>query len=236
MSRRPTSPAHGTAHIADAQAFAAAFNVSHETTLRLVAYADLLRHWQKRINLVAPSTIPDLWHRHFADSAQLAALIHPIARTKASGPPLRLVDLGSGAGFPGLVLAIMLREHGVAVTLIDSDVRKCAFLREAARLAGVTVDIATGRIENSAIQSTLQRFDVITARALAPLDRLLGLAAEYMAVDGCALLLKGRDSSREVAEAARHWQFEFELLPSLTDADARIVAIRHLAKRAEDVP
>lgn len=236
MTRRPTSPAQAAAHIADAPAFAATFDVSHETTARLEAYADLLRLWQKRINLVAPSTIPDLWHRHFADSAQLAPLIRPLAQARTPDRPLRLVDLGSGAGFPGLVLALLLREQGVAVTLIDSDVRKCAFLRQAARVTGVTVDIATGRIENSAIQGTLQRFDVITARALAPLDRLLGLAAAYIAADGCALFLKGRDSSREVAEAARHWQFESELLPSLTDADARIVAIRHLAKRAEDIP
>lgn len=236
MSKRPARPGPGTSHVGDATAFAAAFDVSHETTERLEAYADLLRRWQKRINLVAPSTIPDLWHRHFADSAQLAALIRPLAGARTPDRPLRLVDLGTGAGFPGLVLALMLRGDGVAVTLVDSDVRKCAFLREAARVTGVTVDIATGRIENSAIQSTLQRFDVITARALAPLDRLLGLAAVYIAADGCAFFLKGRDSRREVAEAARHWQFEFELLPSLTDAEARIVAIRHLAKRAEVSP
>ncbi len=236
MTRPPAKSVQPASRIADVEAFAARFAVSHETNARLEAYADLLRLWQKRINLVAPSTLPDLWHRHFADSAQLAALIRPHAFAQPAGRPLRLVDLGSGAGFPGLVLAILFRDLPVAVTLIDSDVRKCAFLREVARVTGVTVDITTGRIENSAIQSTLQRFDVITARALAPLDRLLGHAAEYMAVDGRALFLKGRDSPREVAEAARHWQFEYELLPSLTDADARIVAIRQLAIRAEEDP
>lgn len=236
MTRRHSQPGLPPSRIGDAKAFAAQFDVSHETIVKLEAYADLLRLWQKRINLIAPSTLPDLWHRHFADSAQLAVIIEPLAAARARGSALRVVDLGSGAGFPGLVLALLLREQGVAVTLIDSDVRKCAFLREAARVTGVTVDITTGRIENSAIRSTLQRFDVITARALAPLDRLLGLAAEYMAADGCALFLKGRDSPREVAEAARRWQFEYELLPSLTDAEARIVAIRHLALRAEEDP
>jgi 16S rRNA (guanine527-N7)-methyltransferase len=216
--------------------FAAAFDVSHETLARLEVYADTLRLWQRRINLIAPGTLPELWYRHFADSAQLAPLVAELAASGERAGPLRLLDLGSGAGFPGLVLAILLRELGVAVTLIDSDVRKCAFLREAARIAGTSVDIATGRIENSAIRSKLQRFGVITARALAPLDRLLELADAYLAADGCALFLKGRDSEREVAEAARRWQFDVELLPSLTDADARIVRIRHLAKRAEDIP
>lgn len=236
MRKPPVNPGKDVRHIANARDFAAVFAVSHETADRLKAYADLLKRWQARINLVAPSTLPDVWRRHFADSAQLATLIRPLVSDKAPGQRLRLVDLGSGAGFPGLVLAILLRDDNASVTLFESDVRKCAFLREVARVTGVTVEIVTGRIENSTIQSTLGRFDVITARALAPLDRLLGLAVAYMAADGCALLLKGRDSAREVAEAARRWQFEFELLPSLTDADARIVAIRHLAKRAEDVP
>src|SRR5437660_9171448 len=130
--------------------FAAATGVSRETLPRLDAYAELLRRWSPRINLVAASTLDDLWRRHFLDSAQLLPLIPAAARN--------LVDLGSGAGFPGLVLAIL----GVpGVELVEADARKCAFLREAARTAGATVRIHQARIDSLPARA----FDVITARA-----------------------------------------------------------------------
>ena len=123
--------------------FARAFGVSRETLERLETYEALLKQWQKTINLVAPSTLSDIWHRHFADSAQLLALAPPGAE--------RWLDLGSGAGFPGLVLAILLAERGHGrVTLIESDTRKAAFLGEVARRVGVAVDILGTRIEKSA--------------------------------------------------------------------------------------
>ncbi len=141
----------GVPEIIDAQSFSAHFGVSRETLDRLEVYAEALIRWQKAINLVAPATLPHLWHRHFADSAQLADLVPTAARS--------LVDLGSGAGFPGLVLALMLGasekkapEVGAQgltrVILVESDSRKAAFLRDVARLTGTAVEILSTRIEN----------------------------------------------------------------------------------------
>lgn len=222
MARAAAAP------IRDASDFAAHFAVSRETLARLQTYEALLRQWQKTINLVAPSTLPDVWGRHFADSAQLAALAPPEART--------WLDLGSGAGFPGLVLAIVLAERGEAkVTLIESDSRKAAFLREVARQTGTAVDILCERIEKVATQAKLQPFDVITARALAPLPRLLDLAAPCFSPKSVGLFPKGREAQAEVEAAQRAWGFTARLQPSLTDADGRIVVVRALrAKREGD--
>ena len=162
--------------------------VSCETVDRLAAYADLLRRWQRRINLVSRDSLDGLWDRHIRDSAQLLPLIPPAART--------LVDLGSGAGFPGLILAIL----GVPeVHLIDSDHRKAAFLREAARIADVRVTLHVRRIE------TVQAFgaDIVTARALAPLVRLIPLVRPFVRPDSVILLPKGQDVDRELTEATK---------------------------------
>src|SRR5262245_2955176 len=153
-------------------------NVSRETLRRLATYAALLEKWQAKINLVGPATLPDLWRRHFLDSAQLLPLLgHP------SGT---LVDLGSGAGFPGLVLTIMTDWR---VHLVDSDQRKCAFLRQVALDCGVLdrVTIHAKRIE----QVTGIAADVVTARACAPLVELLALAAPFVGQTGRCLFLKG---------------------------------------------
>ena len=185
-------------HIAGPVEFAAAFGVSRETIGRLEVYASVLQRWQKTINLVAPSTVGDVWHRHFADSAQVLAL--------APAGPLRWLDLGSGGGFPGLVIGLMLAERpGSAVTLIESDARKCAFLREVVRQTGLgallRVDILTGRIELAANTSKVGVVDVISARALAPLDRLLGWCQPYFGAGTIGLLPKGRDVDAELAVA-----------------------------------
>jgi 16S rRNA (guanine527-N7)-methyltransferase len=214
-----------TAPIKDADAFAAHFPVSRETLARLETYAALLRQWQKAINLVGPSTTESIWGRHFADSAQLVGLAPPDART--------WLDLGSGAGFPGLVVAIFLAESGAGkVTLIESDQRKAAFLAEVARKTGVAVDILCRRIEKVPTQAKLG-FDVITARALAPLPRLLDLAAPYFSEHTVGLFLKGHEAPAEIEAAQKRWEFTSALHPSLTDADGRIVVIRALTAKTE---
>lgn len=206
--------------------FEAAFSVSRETIDKLLAYEALLRQWQKTINLVAPSTLDAVWSRHFADSAQLLALAPADAK--------RWLDLGSGAGFPGLVLAIMLADReGARMTLVESDTRKAAFLGEVARRTGAPVDIRPERIEKIATQSKLGSVDVITARALAPLPRLLELAAPAFSAHTVGLFLKGRDAETEVDAARERWSFESSLHPSLTDAGGRIVVVRALQAKME---
>ena len=237
-------------------------NVSRETLQRLETYAGLLVKWQAKINLVGPATLPDLWRRHFLDSAQLLPLLPAAIGT--------LADLGSGAGFPGLVIAILLagrnspppRGEGLGVggspttsvlrspppqpspargeeatprvTLIESDSRKCAFLREVARETGVTVEILSTRIELPATQAKLDSPEVVSARALAPLDRLLGLAAPLFTPATVGVFLKGRDATAEIETAAKAWTFAVEMIPSLTEASGRVVVVRNLQPKSKD--
>jgi 16S rRNA (guanine527-N7)-methyltransferase len=190
--------------------FAADTGVSRETLERLSAYAALLVKWQARINLVSTATLDDLWRRHMLDSAQLVPLLP--AETKS------LVDLGSGAGFPGLVLAIL----GVpAVHLIESDQRKCIFLGEAARAAGVWATIHNTRIESIEGVTT----GLVTARACAPLDQLLTYAQKFLWHDGKALFLKGAAVEEELAGARKNWQMEVERFPSASDPTGCILRI-----------
>ncbi len=196
------------------QAFQAA-HVSRETLERLERYAALLRRWQPAVNLVAASTLPDLWRRHMLDSAQLLGLVPQ--------RPCRLADLGSGAGFPGLVLAIM----GVGeVELIESDARKCAFLREAIRVTGATARVREGRIEHVLDGS----FDVVTARALAPLSELLGYAQALLAPGGVALFLKGRRLEEELTEARKAWKMILERFASISAPGGPILRIREIIR------
>jgi 16S rRNA (guanine527-N7)-methyltransferase len=183
--------------------------------------------WQKTINLVAPSTLGDLWHRHFADSAQLWRYRPPEARV--------WLDIGSGAGFPGLVLAILGAEAGATHhILIESDSRKAAFLREVGRETGITVDILGMRIENPQTCAKVSAVDCITARALAPLPRLLEMSAPYFSPSTLGLFLKGRDVAAEIEQAAESWRFAYELKPSVTDRDARVVLLKALKPKRED--
>ena len=195
------------------QAFQAAAHVSRETLERLERYAALLRRWQKAVNLVSAGTLPDLWRRHMLDSAQLLGLVPQ--------RPCRLADLGSGAGFPGLVLAIM----GVGeVELVESDARKCAFLREAIRVTGATARVYQGRIEDVLDGS----FDVVTARALAPLSELLGYAQALLAPGGVALFLKGRRLEEELTEARKAWKMTFARFASVSAPGGSILRIREI--------
>ncbi len=214
------------ARIDGPEAFSRAFLVSRETISRLVTYEAMLKRWQKTINLVAPSTLDDVWHRHFADSAQIWAL-RPDTATS-------WLDLGSGAGFPGLVIAILAAEHGgTRHTLVESDNRKAAFLREAAREAGVAVDILCTRIESPEIHAKVGEVNCVTARALAPLPHLVELAAPYFASGTVGFFLKGREVAAELEDAARTWDFQFELKPSVTDSEGRVLLLKALKVKTE---
>lgn len=227
MAQKPSS----SLCISDARAFQSAFGVSRETVDNLETYAALLRKWQATINLVAPSTLEAVWHRHFADSAQLVQHIPAEART--------CVDLGSGAGFPGLVLAILFKDRALAgraekrFTLVESDTRKAAFLAEVARKTGTAVDIRAKRIEFLSTQDKVAAVDVVTARALAPMIRLLGLMEPLIGAKGQAVLLKGREAEAEISEAREKWQFEASLAPSLTEPGACVVTIKNLKAKTE---
>ena len=166
------------------------------TEQRLRDYAALLHTWTRRINLVSAADQPNIWSRHVLDSLRLAPLLP--AGTE------RGIDLGSGAGFPGLVLAIAT---GIPFDLIESDQRKAAFLREAARLTAAPVTIHTTRIEDTPIPPA----PVVTARALAPLDKLLPMAARHLAAGGTMIFPKGTRAAEEVAAARRLWTFRLAI-------------------------
>ncbi len=194
-------------------------DVSRETRADLERFAALLTKWQGSINLVAPNTLGDLWQRHIEDSLQLLPLLPDRAQA--------FVDLGSGGGFPGLVLAIALKSTrpDARMTLIESDARKGAFLNEAIRATGANARVITGRINDIAPSGA----DVVTARALAPLPRLLGFAARHLTSEGTALLQKGGKVHEELAAARADWHFEYALYPSLTSEDGVILQIRELS-------
>jgi 16S rRNA (guanine527-N7)-methyltransferase len=198
----------------DAAGFARIADVSRETRDRLTRYASLLEKWSGRINLVGRATLPDLWRRHMLDSAQLYPLIPESARN--------LVDLGSGAGFPGLVLAIM----GVPdVHLIESNARKCAFLREVARATGTKVSIHNVRIEvGIGIKA-----DVVTARALAPLPLLLDYAKPYLTQTSVCLFLKGSGVDEELTKIRDVWNIRERIYPSITDPEGVVLCVEALS-------
>ena len=198
--------------------FAALTGVSRETLERLEAYSALLKRWSGRINLVSRNTLGDLWRRHFLDSAQLVPLLPEKARS--------LVDLGSGAGFPGLVLAIL----GVpGVELIESDARKAVFLREAARIANAPVKIVDSRIEAAKPHPV----DVVTARACAPLDRLLPLAQRFTWPKTVCLFLKGEHAEDELTAARRGWRMIAARHPSRADPRGVILKLEQIIREPE---
>ena len=207
------------------EAFRDTFLVSRETVEKLATYEALLKRWQKTINLVAPSTLDNVWHRHFADSAQLATLA-PTAKD--------WLDIGSGAGFPGLVLAIL---HGDSCrhVLVESDSRKAAFLREVARATGTTVDILCTRIENPETRDKVGAVDCVTARALAPLPRLAALVMPYLDGPGSSgLFLKGKEVAAEISEASTAWDFDYDLRPSMSSADGCVLLLRALKPKTKE--
>ncbi len=203
----------------DAAEFQKITHVSRETIARLALYESLLIKWQKTINLVGPKTLKDIWGRHFLDSAQLFGLLPKHTRI--------LVDLGSGAGFPGLVLSIL----GVPeVHLIESDARKAAFLHEAARITESSAIIHNKRIE--AVSDL--RADVVTARALAPLQDLLNWAFPFLdkpgEEHGVALFLKGQNVEEELTNTTNYWKMQAERFESLTDPTGSILRLNGLSR------
>jgi 16S rRNA (guanine527-N7)-methyltransferase len=218
------SPAPATPDLAADRAAALRLTpVSRETSDRLELLLRLLLVWQNKTNLVSPSTVPRLWTRHVADSLQLVDLA-PDART--------WIDLGSGAGFPGLVIACALADQpGANVHLVESNAKKAAFLREATRLTGAPAVVHAERIDR--FTETFQgQADVITARALAPLNILLDQSLALWTTATVGLFPKGQDVEAELTQAAKYWNIKVNLVPSRTDSRGRIVVVRALERRA----
>jgi 16S rRNA (guanine527-N7)-methyltransferase len=197
--------------------FASRTGVSRETLSRLKAYGDLLADWNAQHNLVSKNSLDEVWQRHFWDSAQLAPLIPPGAHT--------LADLGSGAGFPGLVLAAMRPD--LAVTLHEATAKKCAFLQAAADRMDLHITIENARME----ELPRSVFDVVTARACAPLPRLLEYAHSFVGPNSVCLFLKGQNVESELTEATKYWNMKVSQAPSQTDPSGAIVAVRELGPR-----
>jgi 16S rRNA (guanine527-N7)-methyltransferase len=208
MAKRPLSR----------EAFGDLLGVSRETLERLTVYLGLLRRWQPAINLVGPASLADPWRRHFLDCAQLAAHVPSAARS--------CIDVGSGAGFPGMVLALL----GVAgVHLIESDRRKAQFLREVARATAAPVTVHAERIERLRPWPA----DAVTARAVAPLPRLLQLVEPFMSSDTVCLFLKGGSVAHELTEARISWHMVTERLPSRSHPSGVVLKL-HGVCRARD--
>jgi len=196
--------------------------VSRETAARLDRLVELLLKWQRTTQLVAASTVPTLWTRHIADSLQLIDLA-PRARIWA--------DLGSGAGFPGLVIACALADQpGALVHLIESNSRKAAFLREAVAATEAPARVHPVRMEKF-VESGEGAIEVVTARAVSPLDLLLGECFPLLRAGAVGLFPKGQDVGAELTEATKSWKIRAELMPSRTDSRARIVVVRALERR-----
>jgi 16S rRNA (guanine527-N7)-methyltransferase len=204
----------------DRERFGSAFDVSRETLAGFDAYRDILLKWNRRINLISRSTEADIWGRHFADSAQLRKYCPAGAR--------RWADLGSGAGFPGLVIALLAREAspGLRVVMVESDARKAAFLVAAAQAVGVQAEVVSRRVEATAALGA----DVVSARAVAALPLLLGLAEKHLRPGGICLFPKGETVHKELEEARRSWQFQARTHPSLTDTKAGILQIGAISR------
>ncbi|MCW5771399.1 MAG: 16S rRNA (guanine(527)-N(7))-methyltransferase RsmG [Rhodospirillaceae bacterium] len=190
--------------------------VSRETRDRLVAYVQLLLRWNQRINLIGRATEDEIWWRHVLDSGQLAPLLPVAARSVA--------DLGAGAGLPGLILSIL--NSSAQIHLIESDQRKCAFLREAIRVTQSTAILHESRVE----AASLPPQDVIVARALAPLDKLLEMAENLISIHTLCVFPKGARAELELTEARAHWNMQVRQVPSRTDRAGRILILTEVVR------
>lgn len=196
------------------------YGVSRETIERFMAYQAILTKWAPRINLVGASTLGSFWDRHILDSAQILRFARPEAKS--------WVDFGSGAGFPGLVIAALIQPNdGAQVTLIEASTKRCGFLREAARAMQVQVEIINDKLEN------VMPFpvDIITARAFTALDRLLAYADPWQGSQTQALFPKGEEVSAELEQASTNWLFKSTIHPSVSDARGCIVEITECQPR-----
>ena len=194
-------------------------NVSRETSELLKAYVALVKKWTARINLISKASIPDIWPRHISDSAQLYALAPKTGHW---------VDLGSGGGFPGIVVAVLSKGDGSdhTFTLVESDQRKCAFLRTATRELGLSISVLAERVESI---PSLQA-NVLTARALADLPTLLSYAERHLVPDGTAIFPKGETWEKEQTAAQALWSYRCEVVTSTTNANAAVLKIQEIAR------
>jgi len=200
-----------------AAAFQAEFNATPAQMGDLERFVERLTEANAVMNLIGPDTLPDIWSRHFRDSAQLLAMA-PEAKSWA--------DLGAGAGFPGVVLAILLKTDPKShVWLIDSLGKRCRFLQEVVDALSLRATVINGRAEDNVVT-----VHVVTARAVAPMEKLLGYAQPYLQRGAQGLFLKGEKAEVEVAEARKVWQFKSELFPSRSDARGRIVSVRGISR------
>jgi len=216
----PSPSKHESAEPFGPEEFAEKAGVSRETLARLKAYVGLLRDWNARHNLVSAASLDDVWRRHLWDSAQLARYVPETART--------LIDLGSGAGFPGLVLAELLRGR-VRVTLFEATTKKCLFLEAVRDRLSLDAVVRNGRME----QGAEERFDVVTARACAPLDKLLAYAQKFLGDGSIGLFLKGQNLGSELTGAHKSWKMETLQHPSLTDPSGIVLEVRELRHVAD---
>jgi len=200
----------------DAAGFAALTGAPAESVERLGAYLALLEKWQGAVNLVGRGTLRDAWRRHMLDSAQL----HPLL---PAGDPL-VLDMGSGAGFPGMVLAIL---GGCRVHLVEANARKCAFLQEVDRTCGGRATIHNGRIEDLDSLNA----DVVTARAVAPLNDLLALAQPHLKAGGACLFPKGRSAEQELTDSMKNWKMRVTRFPSQSDPSGAILKLEEILRR-----
>lgn len=193
-------------------------SLSGKAQVRLASFAALVSKWNPSINIVARSTIPDVWTRHILDSAQLIRVVSPATRVWA--------DLGSGGGFPGIVIAILAADlhKDLRVTLVESDKRKCVFLSEAARLLNLDLDIVADRIETASPIGA----DIVSARALAPLPLLCSMASYHLKDGGTCVFPKGQNSEAEVVSARLAWRFDLESIQSITDERASLLVLKGL--------
>jgi 16S rRNA (guanine527-N7)-methyltransferase len=222
MSQRSPGGDVAAALAADRDAALTLVPVSRETLARLDRFVATLLTWQRRINLIAPTTVREIWTRHIADSLQLLPL----------APAARLwLDIGSGGGFPGLAIACALAEMpGARVHLVESNGKKAAFLREAIRVTGAPAIVHQARIEHMGTKLG-EPVEVVTARALAPLNELLALAEPWLKRGAQALFPKGQDVGAELTEASRYWNIEAALAASKTDPNARILNVSQAERR-----
>lgn len=204
------------------------FALAPQTTARLDRFVAVLLGWQRHTNLIAPSTLASLWTRHVADSLQVVNLIK---RRHDRGPVI--VDVGSGGGFPGVVVACALADvPGTEVHLVESIQKKAAFLREAVQETGAPGIVHATRLEQVAPTLVKKPVDYVTARAVAPLPDLLELIAPLLKTGATAVLMKGRDLDEELTESSERWHIEGETVPSRTDAAARILVVHRLRRRS----
>lgn len=209
------------------EAVAAAFGVSRESRARLETFVALLERWNRKVNLIGPATVPDIWARHVADSLQMMRYTPGDARI--------ILDVGSGGGFPGLVLAIALAERpGVTVHMVESNGKKATFLREAVRVTGTPAIVHARRIEEIGPDALSGNPDVVTARAVAPLAKLLALTGRFIAEGAVGLFLKGQNVDSELTEAARSWNIDAQSHPSVTGSAGTVLVVREVGRVQPD--